>query len=583
MKYIKMAAVLAAGLGLVACSSGSSDGSGGTSPPPIPSEGRAGVNYDVVLNSNVDGEAIAFTVMEPMFVAEGLTAPLILHSHGYSGARIREPGADAYVSGLHDEGFGALSLDERGNGESGGTVRILDPAFEGQDWLQVLDWAEENLEWLRYENSSDEIVAKDAVGANPVMGAVGGSYGGGYQHLIYALDAKHRLDAIAPDITWNDLRYSLFPGGVFKSMWATLLAGLGSAPPNTQDQEVQEGLAQGHATNSLDDDKLALLYQNSMASHCAGENDYTAPGGLTQIDAFYSQSAQDTLFNFNDAQRNFDCVSALNGDVRMYVKSGGHGLDNGDGSQVCGGLNRVDATVAWYREKLLHQVGAADVIPDVCLQLGSTQGDSITPASVTTGGTAFAIPESPVTYGPASLTTLADLIALVEGFAPENPIEPLTSIPASLVSGLAGASGGNLGRQEIVVYDAAVEGANVLAGIPTFEITTEVPAGGCALFAVSSPADPIVFIGLGVREGADGTIRTLHSQMTPFRGCIDGELSELVGVFERIDENEQLLLIMQGDFSPQYVGNASLVPASINVSGTLNLPLLGDLSSVEAP
>jgi ABC-2 type transport system ATP-binding protein len=552
-------------------------------PPPITGEGRAGVNYNVYLNSNIDGETIAFTVMEPSFVAEGLTTPLILHSHGYSGARITDPTGDAYVEALHAEGFGALSLDERGNGESGGTVRILDPAFEGQDWLQVLDWAEENLTWLRYENSANEVVAKDAPDANPVMGAVGGSYGGGFQHLIYALDEKHRLDAIAPDITWNDLRYSLFPGGVFKAMWATLLAGLGSVPPNTQDQEVQEGLAQGLLTNSLDDEKLALLYSNSLASHCAGENDFTAPGGLRPIDAFYSQSAQDTLFNYNDAQRNFDCVSSLGGDVRMYVKSGGHGLDNGDGSQVCGGLGRVEATTAWYREKLLHQVGEADIIPDVCLQLGPTQGDSVTPDSVSTGGTDVAIPESPVTYGPASLNTLADMVALVTSFAPENPLEPLTNLPAGLVSGLSGLSGGNLGRQEIVVYDGAVDGANVLAGIPTFEITTELPAGACAALVVSTPLDPIIFVGLGVRDGADGTIRTLHNQMTPFRGCIDNQLTELVGVFERIEANEQLLLLMQGDFTPQYLGNASASVGSINVSGTLSLPLLGDLPSVEAP
>lgn len=599
MKFIKITAAMAAVLALAACSSGGSpdsatggSGSGGTggssgptteTPPPITSEGRAGVNYNVYLESDVDGETIAFTVMEPAFVAEGLTAALILHSHGYSGSRIREPAGDAYVNALHAEGFGALSLDERGNGESGGTVRILDPAFEGQDWLQVLDWAEENLPWLRYENAADEEVSKESIGANPVMGAVGGSYGGGFQHLIYALDSKHRLDAIAPDITWNDLRYSLMPGGVFKSMWATLLAGLGSAPPNTQDQEVQEGLIQGQTTNSLDDEKLALLYRNSLASHCAGENDFTAPGGLRRIDAFYSQSAQDTLFNYNDAQRNFDCVAGFGGDVRMYVKSGGHGLDNGDGSQVCGGLGRVDATVAWYREKLLHQAGAADIIPEICLQLGATQGDSITPASVTTGGTAVAVAESPVTYGPGSLNTLADMIALVAGFAGDNPLEPLTSIPASLVSGLAGLSGGNLGRQEIVVYDAANDGANVLAGVPTFEITATVPGGGCAAFAVSTPADPIIFVGLGVRDGAGGTIRTLHSQMMPVRGCKTAELTELVGVFERIEATEQIILIMQGDFSPQYLGNASAIAGSINVSGTLNLPLLGDIPGVEAP
>lgn len=513
--------------------------------PEIPVEGRAGEELDFYLVSDLDGETIAITVVEPTFVSPGVTAPLILHSHGYAGSRTKTRPTGGILGGLLGEGMGFLSLDERGNGESGGEVRILDPAFEGQDWLQVLDWAEENLEWLRYENEAGTEVAKDHAEANPVMGAVGGSYGGGFQHLVYALDPEHRLDAIAPDITWNNLNYSLFSNRVFKSQWATLLAGLGSAPPNTQSADVQQGLALGLSNNTLLPEHEALLYQDSYASHCAGENDFTAPGGLTPIDAFYSQSAQDTLFNFNDMYYNYECTNALGGDVRMYVKSQGHGLNNGDGSDICGGINRTDATVAWYREKLLHIDNAADVIPDICLQLSENQGDSISVTEVQVGNedaTPFTIPTTTIATGSA-------------GTAPTN----------------------------IVVYDGAVSGANVIAGIPTIKINVHAPIvdtnpGN----APESRADPIVFVGIGVREGANGQVKQLHDAHTPFRTYLTDYEYNLIGVFERVSETQQLVLMIQGAFDPQYSGNSTSGSGSVAVSGELRLPMVGDVASIES-
>lgn len=585
MHAFKNGAIATAMALLAACGTSDKVGGGGTptnpnpGPPPITGEPRNGVNYHVNLASDVDGENIAFTVMEPMTVTEGITAPLILHSHGYAAARERTPNGitpdGALLSALHDEGFGFISLDERGNGESGGTIRILDPEFEGQDWLQVLDWAEENLSWLRYEDADDQEVTKDAAGANPVMGSVGGSYGGGYQHLVYALDPKHRLDALAPDVTWNDLRYSLFSGGVFKSMWAALLSGVGSAPPNSQDQQVVEALAEAMLTNSISEENLGLLYLHSFASHCAGENIYTAPDGLQPVDVLYSQSALDTLFNFTDAYRNYNCMSDLGGDVRIFVKSTGHGINSGDSSNECGGLNVVDATVDWYREKLLHQP-ATGRIPEFCFQLGATLGDSITPDEIPVGSdTAVVVANREVVVGSLSPNTLADLINLFTGFIPGNPLAPLTDLPVTLIDQLNGLSSGQAGQRIDVLYDGAINGANVLAGVPLIDLT--LAAGD------PSVTDPILFVGLGVREGEGGLVRIIQNQMTPFRGFGTFTGAEMIGVFERIEATEQLVLVMQGDYSPQYISSASTVPGRINASANVYVPLLGDVPSVEAP
>jgi len=69
---------------------------------------------------------------------------------------------------------------------------------------------------------------------DPRAGIAGASYGGGIALLAAAYD--HRIDAIVPQITWNNLATALFPDaagggprrGVFKKQWAGLLFTQGS-------------------------------------------------------------------------------------------------------------------------------------------------------------------------------------------------------------------------------------------------------------------------------------------------------------------------------------------------------------------
>lgn len=519
--YLRLGGLLLGGL-LTACGS---SGGGGDASGPVNGGGetRDGVVEQIVLDSAVDGEAIAITLIEPTTVTEGATYPLILHSHGYGGSRqTTRPGDDSLMGRLLNAGYGVISIDERGHNESGGTIRILDPALEGQDLLQVLDWAEANLDWLAYDPTGlDTGLGK----GNPLIGAIGGSYGGGYQLLIYAIDAKHRLDAIAPDITWHDLRYSLFSGNVFKSFWATLLSAGGNLPPNTQDAQVNQGLLEGLTLNMLSEDNLALLYQNSPASHCNGDNAFTAPGGLTAIDAFITQSAQDTLFNFNDAYHNFRCLSEQGGDVRLFTKAQGHGVDNGDGGDHCGDIERADATFAWFEEKLYGRANVADFVPPICLMLGGSGDDAVVVNAVSVGGTDVALETLSVTTGEV----------------------------------------GGLSPIHVSVYTAP-PGGDVVAGIPRLDITVTDPLLGDA-----GVGDPIFFLSLTKRS--EGTDVVLQNQYRPVRGY--GAFSiELNGVFARLAEGDELLLTVQGGVLDQYAGSSGLV-GQVNVEGTLSLPLIG--------
>ena len=242
------------------------------------------------------------------------------------------------------QGFVVISIDQRGFGESTGTVRVMDPEFEGEDLIQILDWAEANLDYLRYR---DEPELPDDLNPNLVAGAIGGSYGGGYQILIHGQDPRRRLDALVPDITWYDLRYSLNPGNVIKTGWDLVLVAGGEAGSTGQgngglDPIIRETLARGATLNRFPEAGLDFIYYHSPAYRCTGEPVFVAedpdllnyqidppaydvaPTPFAEVDVLLTQGMRDTLFNFNEAWRNFECLKASGGDVRLLTHQTGH-------------------------------------------------------------------------------------------------------------------------------------------------------------------------------------------------------------------------------------------------------------------
>ncbi len=325
--------------------------------------------YSVNLQS-ASGHNIAFTVFEPAEFNCERGNPLVLEGHGYGGSRASSP--RGIMGDLIEAGAGVISIDQRGFGESGGSVRVLDPDFEGQDLLQILDWAEANLDWLRYASSPKPAGNREF---NMVAGATGGSYGGGYQLLIHNIDPLKRLDALTPDIAWNDLRYSLNPGGAYgienfepaegnikptgtvKSGWALLLVAggeSGSLSPKLQagdpmalqtsgqDNLIRETLLRGATANRFPEGALEFFRYHSPSYWCdseaAGAQTFLqseVTPGLAQktpdpVDILFTQGFRDTLFNFNDAFHNFSCYRALEddkgkkGDVRLLTHQSGH-------------------------------------------------------------------------------------------------------------------------------------------------------------------------------------------------------------------------------------------------------------------
>ncbi len=526
---------------------------------------RNGITYDVVLPSDVDGQAIAFTIHEPRRVDPASKYPIIGQSHGYSLTRTsaRAPaGGTGIFSLLADNGYGAFSMDQRGHGDSGGQIRLLDPEREGLDMLQILEWLTDNVSWLDFAEG----------GRDYLLGAFGSSYGGGFAHTIFRLDPLQRLDAMVPDITWNDLRYSINSNNVFKSKWALLLSSLANSTPGGHHPDVDDGLQQGLSTGDLNDTQKALLYRSSLAYNCDATNtgDIIVDAQNRQIDVgrvvtpiptLYTQGTSDTLFDLTETWRNFDCLSTTDpsADIRVWTQPFSH--DDLIGQGVCGGLLTTDATLAFFDRHIKGLSTALNDLPEICFNIS---GISVSRTRAM-------------------------------GFPVGNDGDPGSSFDASHRDPLSGAlipvavSEGNATTINVPVYTATADN-EVLAGIPTITLNLQRDQ-----VSANVPTDGIIFIGISISRDSGATYSlpnrtssTGTGQVTPFRDSqvTAGETRELVGIEDILDAGD-MVAVQYATKDATYQNSGSRSAVTLTIEAAVDLPLLGrrgvDVTAVGAP
>lgn len=531
---------------------------------PAAGQSRAGRTYSVYIQVSSTGDTVAFTVFEPGTLEGGKKYPLLLYGHGGSDQRITDKNSQQSVNSpfndnvgfFIDHGYGVISMDQRGHGESSGTIRLMDPDFEGRDLLALLDWAEAKLDWLAYGPSVD--------GSDPhnlVLGAIGGSYGGGFQMLIHDIDPKHRLDAIVPEATWNDLNYSIFPNGVFKSLIASAVGVKLEVASNGQaighaDPYLTNLLVNGAMGNPPSADQRDFMRYHSNAYFCNGIPVATNGGPGTapmfpprhpgKIHAMFWQGMRDPLFNLNEAWLNYLCLKDSGGDVRLLTYQVGHNTspivpDPGEllyqppfdffTNNHCGKLSVHDAALAFFDEHLKGIAGAADKIPkQPCLSLSGP--DAVLVDQVMHGheGTEKEV---------AATTVIAGVL----------------DVPMAVDLGLV----------------ASAEG-DVIAGIPRLEVDIEPAITG-------TPGEPIIFAGIGqMRAAFPGVWDLVDNQLTPLRGSGVHRV-DMSGIAERLKSGDKLALLLYGG-SDQYplTGSINAVQPTVipvTVQGKVWLPLLG--------
>ncbi|MDX6225289.1 MAG: type transport system ATP-binding protein [Frankiales bacterium] len=259
-------------------------------------------------------QKICYTLFKPAGADAKHQVPVIFHSHGWGGSRTTT--ASSFAGWLKD-GFAVLSFDQRGFGEDGGKARVENPAYEGKDVMKLVDLVAK-LPWVKLDSKGD-----------PRLGAIGGSYGGGYQFVGAFTElmtkGKPVFDALAPQITWYDLKESLAPQDVPRTEWSSALTAAGARSlPN----EVLEGFVQSSATGMWAKGQVPGGPDLDKFFFKNGPKWHVSQGRHLNIPVLFGQGETDNLFPLHQGLENW--ANALTPSARsrsIFVGyNGGHTL-----------------------------------------------------------------------------------------------------------------------------------------------------------------------------------------------------------------------------------------------------------------
>lgn len=507
-------AVLAAGLGtaLAATSLGlvpSAPAAPGTltQAAATAAAGRAVAQTDDCLQSvpepgQTEPVDICYSLFRPAGASGRRPVPLVFQSHGWGGSRWTSP---EEAQRFTDAGYGVLSFDQRGFGESGGNAHVENPDFEGKDVRALVELVSE-LPWVQQDGPGD-----------PRIGAVGGSYGGGYQFLMafeeIRATGRQVVDALVPEITWHDLDESLAPSDTVRTEWALLLSAA-SVPSQALPNNVYKALVEGAALGTWPDgsvpgteDMVAFMEKN-------GPKWQVAQGARIDVPVLFGQGTTDTLFPLEQAIRNWDVAltkrarkrsifTAYNGGhVLPAVLPSGVSVDSDPCAEKLAGGDFTDLTLRFLDRALRGGPRAVSgygrfhlATPgDTCVTTRSVRPRTEVPiGTVATTATAGGPVATEIAQGPLTIAGNSHLTALATTLG----------IDSRAFYGLAvGTSPADaaLVQNNVLPFRAEfpLVGEEVRIDLPA--VGVEVPEGQ-SLFLLASPLSD-TFVGMGSRTSA---------------------------------------------------------------------------------
>ena len=264
--------------------------------------------------------------------------PTVLIGPGYPTQGDMNPDADTSDQigqrTLRGEGYNTLTWDPRGIGGSGGIVNFDSPDFEARDVQALIDFVATTPEAL-LDGPND-----------PRVGMSGSSYGGAIQLATAAIDS--RIEAIIPDVTWNDLGPAFFPDGAMKTPFAVIICGHGTAVGVPGNLLGPAAAVLDRAASPL---KTACLESLGGAVNAPSRqwfSDRTPPGLREEINTptLITQSTVDTVFGLSEGIANYRVLKGKGVPVKMLWYCGGHGKcttsTGPDGYLRRAGLNWLD-------------------------------------------------------------------------------------------------------------------------------------------------------------------------------------------------------------------------------------------------
>ncbi|MEU6372223.1 CocE/NonD family hydrolase [Streptomyces sp. NPDC046909] len=529
----------------------------------------------------------------PAGVDHAHRAPAVLATNGFGGSK-SDGSTDALGKAFAERGYVSLVYSGLGFGNSGCLISLDDPAIDGTAASRLVDF-------LAGKRAADDGTKADFVTldgkGDPRVGMIGGSYGGAIQLATASVD--HRVDALVPMITWNDLAYSLDPNnadahgtvpGAFKWQWANGFYLIGESQPITVpnlDPSRINSLGCLHFVTDACQTVRTLNSGSYPADRTAELLTYSrsvsAISYLHRVKAptLLVQGQSDSLFNLNEATATYQTLKAQGTPTKMIWQSWGHSggmvagelnLGSGDlestyvGRRILGWFDRylqkrkgtdTGPAFAYYRDWIADPTdtyATADRLPALSQKL------------YLSGDGKLVDNRSKVTRGSRTYT---------------NWLVPTSHSESSLA--------GTVGLPDPAPYDT--EGTYLGWTSEPLARTTDVVGAPRATLKVVSPkaertqnsgdaADKLVLFAKLYDIAPDGTKTLVHRLVAPVRvaDVTKSFTVTLPGIVHRYEKGHRLRFVIAAS-DDAYFGNRGIKPVTVvsapGKTGVLELPVLG--------
>ncbi|MFJ8310379.1 MULTISPECIES: CocE/NonD family hydrolase [unclassified Streptomyces] len=315
--------------------------------------------------------AVDADLYRPAGVDKAHPAPAVLTTNGFGGSK-SDGSTDATAKAFAARGYVALAYSGLGFGTSGCLISLDDPGIDGRAASRLIDF-------LAGSRAADDGTRIDFVTQDgpddPRVGMIGGSYGGAIQMATAAVD--HRVDALVPLITWNDLSYALDPNnagdpkvpGAFKWQWTNGFYLMGESQPITLPNLDPSRWGSLGCVHFVPDACKTIGLLNSgryRAAPTAAMQRYArSVSPVSYLDRVQAptlliQGQSDNLFNLNEATATYNTLKEQGTTTKMIWQSWGH-----SGGQAPGELNLAEGNLetsytgkrilAWFDRYLRKQ------------------------------------------------------------------------------------------------------------------------------------------------------------------------------------------------------------------------------------